>query len=205
MMNNKGSLIVVSAPSGCGKDTVISKVLERLGDTAALSVSMTTRDIRPGEEEGVNYFYVSVDEFRHHIENGDLLEYTRYGSNYYGTPIKALKDRLEEGKTVFLIIEVEGGGNVKKVFPDATKIFIIPPSLKELERRLRSRDTDSEEAIVRRLEIAGSELRRAEEYDFIIENDIIDNAVEDVLSIVRAQQLKITNMKNKIREVITNA
>ncbi len=204
-MNNKGSLIVVSAPSGCGKDTVISKVLDKLGDSAVLSVSMTTRAIRPGEAEGVNYYYVSADEFRQHIENGDLLEYAIYGSNYYGTPIKYLKERLEEGKTVFLIIEVEGGGNVKKIFPDATKIFIVPPSLEELERRLRSRGTDSEESIISRLEIAKKELCRAEEYDFIIENNVVENAVDDVISIVRSQQLKIDKMKNKIREVITNA
>lgn len=204
-MNDSGILVVVSAPSGCGKDTIIGEVLEKLGDSATLSVSMTTRAIRPGEKDGVNYFYVSTDEFRQHIENGDLLEYTNYGSNYYGTPIKAVKDKLSEGKTVFLIIEVEGGMNVKKVFPDATKIFIIPPSLKELEKRLRSRGTDSEEAIVNRLKIAREELSRADEYDFIIENNILENAVNDVLSIVRAQQLKILNMKNKIREVITNA
>lgn len=204
-MSSKGSLVVVSAPSGCGKDTIIAKVIEKLGDSAALSVSMTTRDIRPGEKEGVNYYYVSEDEFKQHIENGDLLEYTRYGSNYYGTPIHALKNRLQEGKTVFLIIEVEGGGNVKKVFPDATKIFIIPPSLGELERRLRNRGTDSESAIIKRLEIAREELIRAEEYDYIVENDILENAVNDVLAIVKTQQLKTVNMKNQIREVITNA
>ena len=121
-MNNKGILVVVSAPSGCGKDTVIGKVLEIFGDSAGLSVSMTTRDIRPGEAEGVNYYYVSSDDFQKHIENGDLLEYARYGSNYYGTPIKPVKDKLDDGKIVFLIIEVEGGGNVKKIFPDGLLI-----------------------------------------------------------------------------------
>ena len=204
-MNNQGILIVVSAPSGCGKDTVISKVLEKLGDDAMLSVSMTTRSIRPGEAEGVNYFYVSVDEFKEHIENGDMLEYATYGSNFYGTPIKPVKNKLAEGKIVFLIIEVEGGGNVKKIFPEAKKIFIMPPSMQVLESRLRNRGTDSEEAITERLRIAETELKRAEEYDYIIENNVLEDAVSDVMAIIRAGQLEISKMKNKISEVITNA
>ena len=204
-MNNEGLLLVVSAPSGCGKDTVISKVLEQLGDKAMLSVSMTTRAMRPGEKEGVNYFYVSVDEFRKHIENGDMLEYATYGSNFYGTPIKPVKDKLKEGKIVILIIEVEGGGNVKKIFPEAKKIFIVPPSMQVLESRLRNRATDSDEAIKERMQIALTELRRAEEYDYIIENSVLEDAVNDVMSIIRAGQLEISKMKNKISEVITNA
>lgn len=204
-MNNEGLLLVVSAPSGCGKDTVISKVLEQLGDKAMLSVSMTTRAMRPGEKEGVNYFYVSVDEFKKHIENGDMLEYAIYGSNFYGTPIKPVKDKLKEGKIVILIIEVEGGGNVKKIFPEAKKIFIVPPSMQVLESRLRNRATDSDEAIKERMQIALTELRRAEEYDYIIENSVLEDAVSDVMSIIRAGQLEISKMKNKISEVITNA
>ena len=204
-MNNKGILIVVSAPSGCGKDTIISKVLEKLGDKASLSVSMTTREMRPGEAEGVNYYYVSVDEFKKHISDGDMLEYTNYGSNYYGTPIKPVKDKLAEGKIVILIIEVEGGGNVKKIFPDAKKIFIVPPSMKELEKRLRNRGTDSEESIIKRLKIAETELSRANEYDYIIENSILEDAVSDVMAIIRAGQLEITKMQNIVREVMTNA
>lgn len=205
MMNKQGLLIVVSAPSGCGKDTIISDVLEKLNGDAVLSVSMTTRAMRPGEAEGVNYYFVSVDEFKEHIKNGDMLEYTNYGENFYGTPVKPVKDKLNEGKTVILIIEVEGGENVKKIFPEAKKIFIVPPSMQELENRLRKRGTDSEEAILKRLKIAETELRRAEEYDYIIENAVLEDAVSDVLSIIRAGQLEINNMKNKIREVITNA
>lgn len=205
MMNNEGILIVVSAPSGCGKDTVISRVMEKLGDNAALSVSMTTRAMRPGEAEGVNYYYVSVDEFKNHIANGDMLEYTNYGSNFYGTPIKPVKDKLSDGKIVFLIIEVEGGENVKKIFPEAKKIFIMPPSMDELEKRLRKRGTDSDEDIIKRLKIAETELDRAGEYDYIVENSVLEDAVSDVLSIIRAGQLEITKMQNKIREVITDA
>ncbi len=202
---SKGLLVVVSAPSGCGKDTVIAKVLEKMEGEAFLSISMTTRQIRPGETDGVNYYFISVDEFKENIRKGEMLEYTCYGDNFYGTPIGPVKKLLDDGKTVFLIIEVEGGENVKKVFPDAKKIFIIPPSLEVLESRLRNRATDSDEAICARLRIAETELRRAYEYDYIIENDVLENAVNDVMSIIRAEQLKIENMQNKLREVNNNA
>ena len=204
-MTDKGLLFVVSAPSGCGKDTIIAEVLKKLGDKAMLSVSMTTRDMRDGEAEGVNYYYVDKDTFFKHIKNGDMLEYTNYGSNYYGTPIKPVQDRLREGKIVFLIIEVEGGTNVKKAFPDAKRIFIIPPSMKVLEKRLRSRGTDADEAILKRLEIAHDELERACEYYYIVENDNLSEAVDDIMSIIRSEQLKIKLMKNKIKEVMNNA
>lgn len=204
-MNNEGLLLVVSAPSGCGKDTIIAKVLEELKNEAFLSVSMTTRDMRPGEEEGVNYYYVSVDEFKNNIENGNMLEYAMYGSNYYGTPVKPVKKLLSEGKIVILIIEVEGGGNVRKIFPDAVKIFIVPPSMEVLESRLRGRNTDSEEEIIKRLDIARNEIERAVEYDYVVENDILDDAVSDVLTIIKAERLKTYNMKNKLREVLNNA
>ena len=204
-MNNEGLLLVVSAPSGCGKDTIIAKVLEELKNEAFLSVSMTTRDMRPGEEEGVNYYYVSVDEFKNNIENGNMLEYAMYGSNYYGTPVKPVKKLLSEGKIVILIIEVEGGGNVRKIFPDAVKIFIVPPSMEVLENRLRGRNTDSEEEIIKRLDIARNEIERAVEYDYVVENDILDDAVSDVLTIIKAERLKTYNMKNKLREVLNNA
>ena len=202
---NKGILVVVSAPSGCGKDTVVSEVLRRMPDKCFLSVSMTTRAMRKGETEGVEYFFVTKDEFLRHIDEGDMLEYAVYGDNMYGTPIKPVRDMLDNGKTVFLIIEVEGGGNVKKAFPDATKIFIAPPSMAELERRLRGRGTDSDEDILKRLEIAKEEMLRASEYDFIVKNDELENAVNDVISIVNAQLLKIENNKNIIKEVIENA
>ena len=200
-----GLLVVVSAPSGCGKDTVISKVLEKMDGKGFLSVSMTTRAMRPGETEGVDYFFVTKDEFLKRIEEGDMLEYATYGSNMYGTPIGPVRKMLESGKTVFLIIEVEGGGNVKKAFPDAVKIFIAPPSMNVLEARLRGRNTDSEEDVIKRLEIAKGELLRATEYDFIVENNSLEKAVDDVISIIRSEQLKTNKMKYKIKEVIDNA
>lgn len=202
---NKGLLVVVSAPSGCGKDTIVNEIVKEMGDDASISVSMTTRDMRVGEAEGVNYYYVSKEQFEENIRNGEMLEYTTYGSNYYGTPVGPVKDKLKNGKVVFLIIEVEGGENVKKIFPDCVKIFVIPPSMEVLEKRLRGRGTDKDEVIRERLEIARTELQRATEYDYIVENDVLQEAVEDVKTIIRAEKLRTNIMQTKLREVIDNA
>lgn len=204
MNNNNGVLVVVSAPSGCGKDTIIAEVLKRL-DNVFLSVSMTTRPMRPGEVDGVNYYFVSQPEFENKIDCGEMLEYARYGSNYYGTPAGPVRDLLEEGKTVILIIEVQGAGNVKRMFPEACNIFIIPPSFEILEKRLRGRGTDDDESIIKRLDIAKCELARAEEFDYIVENDVLEEAVEDIITIIKAEKLKVNKMKNKLSEVINNA
>ena len=203
-MNNKGVLVVVSAPSGCGKDTIIAEVLKRFDD-AYLSVSMTTRAMRPGEVEGVNYYFVSQTEFEEKIDKGEMLEYARYGSNYYGTPAGPVRELLEKGKTVILIIEVHGAGNVKRLFSDACTIFIIPPSFRILENRLRGRGTDDDASIIKRLDIARDELARAPEFDYIVENDALDEAVEDIITIIKAEKLKTNKMKNKLSEVINNA
>ena len=202
---NKGLLVVVSAPSGCGKDTIINEIVKDMGDDASISVSMTTRDMRVGEAEGINYYYVSKEQFEENIRNGEMLEYTTYGSNYYGTPVGPVKEKLKNGKVVFLIIEVEGGENVKKIFPDCVKIFVIPPSMEVLEKRLRGRGTDKDDVIRERLEIAKTELQRATEYDYIVENDALEEAVEDVKTIIRAEKLRTNIMQTKLREVIENA
>lgn len=202
---NKGLLVVVSAPSGCGKDTIVNEIVKEMGDDASISVSMTTRDMRVGEAEGVNYYYVSKEQFEENIRNGEMLEYTTYGSNYYGTPVGPVKEKLKNGKVVFLIIEVEGGENVKKIFSDCVKIFVIPPSMEVLEKRLRGRGTDKDEVIRERLEIARTELQRATEYDYIVENDVLQEAVEDVKTIIRAEKLRTNIMQTKLREVIDNA
>ena len=202
---SKGLLVVISAPSGCGKDTIINEIVKEMGNEASISVSMTTRDMRPGEAEGVNYYYVSREQFEENIRNGEMLEYTTYGSNYYGTPVGPVKEKLKNGKVVFLIIEVEGGENVRKIFPDCVKIFVIPPSMNELEKRLRGRGSDKEEVIKERMEIAKTELQRATEYDYIVENDVLEEAISDIKTIIRAEQLRINIMQTKLREVIENA
>lgn len=201
----KGQLFVLSGPSGSGKDTVLKKVLEKMDGDAFLSVSMTTREMRQGEEEGINYYFVSVEEFEKNIENDRMLEYAKYGSNYYGTPAAPIEKLLKEGKTVFLNIEVQGGANVRRLMPQVKEIFIMPPSMSELERRLRKRGTETEESIKTRLSIAQEEVTHAAEYDYTVINDDLDTAVNDVMSIVRAQQLVTDKMKNIICEVIDNA
>lgn len=202
---NKGQLIVISGPSGAGKDTIIAELLKRTEKDVFLSVSMTTRKIRPGEKEGVDYFYVDEKTFEKNIEDGKMLEYARYGSNYYGTPLEPVRKNIENGKTVILIIEVKGAENIRRLFPEATLIFIIPPSMAEVKRRLIKRATESDDQIQKRLEIAENEIKKAVEYDYIIINDELDVAVKDAMSIVHAQQFRVDKMKNKISEVINNA
>ena len=201
---NKGQLIVVSGPSGSGKDTVISKAIDRLGEKAFLSVSMTTRSKRGNETDGVDYYFVSEEQFQKHIENGDMLEYAKYGSNYYGTPALPIKERINNGETVFLNIEVQGGASIKKLMPEAVKVFIIPPSMNELERRLRKRGTEDDDAIKKRLGIAESEIMRACEYDYIVINDDLDDAVDALIAIVKGQTDKNKNINEIISEVLSH-
>lgn len=201
---NKGQLIVVSGPSGSGKDTVISKAIEKMGEKAFLSVSMTTRQKRGNERDGIDYFFVSTDEFLSHVQSGDMLEYAKYGSNYYGTPIAPIRERMNNGETVFLNIEVQGGASIRKLMPEATQVFIIPPSMKELERRLYKRATEDEEAIKKRMDIAKEEIERACEYDYIVINDDLDDAVDELLSIINGNKIKNQNIKETISEVLNN-
>lgn len=202
---SNGILVVISAPSGCGKDTIVNKIVNSDPEQYHISVSQTTRPMRSGEAEGINYYFVSREVFEENIASGEILEYTLYNNNYYGTPVSEVKANLQKGKTVFLIIEVEGGENIKKIFPDACKIFVIPPSFEILEKRLRNRGTDSEDAIQKRLLTAKNEIERANEYDYIVENDCLENAINDVLTIIKAEKLKYKNMKNKASEVIKYA
>lgn len=201
----KGNLFVISGPSGSGKDTVLTQILKDMGSEAFLSVSMTTREMREGEEEGVDYCFVSKEEFEENIKNDRMLEYAKYGKNYYGTPAGPIEKLLEEGKTVFLNIEVQGGANVRRLMPFAVEIFLMPPSMEEVERRLRFRGTETEEAIRTRLSIAKEEIKKAADYDYIVVNDVLDEAISDIMSIIKAESLKTDKMINKISEVINNA
>ncbi len=203
-MRKDGLLVVLSGPSGCGKDTIISKVLDHLMGEAFLSVSMTTRERRGTEQDGVDYYFVTPEQFRENVENDLMLEYAQYGANFYGTPVGPVKHLLAQGKTVILNIEVQGGKNVRRLIPDAVEIFVAPPSLKELERRLVNRGTETRDAIDRRLLIAQAELQCACDYDYIVVNDVLEDAVEDVLSIIRASALKTNHAMYRISEVLNH-
>lgn len=198
---NKGLLIVVSAPAGCGKDTILEQVLANNGNIF-YSVSATTRTIRPGEVDGASYYFKSRDEFETMIKNSELLEYTEYCGNYYGTPRKAVMDMLDAGKDVVLKIEVEGAANIKRMFPDCVMIFILPPSISELDRRLHKRGTESEEVIQKRIAAAKNELTYAANYDYTIVNGALEKAIEDFETVVRAEKFRVSRNADLIEEIL---
>lgn len=181
----EGKLIVVSGPSGVGKDTIVNKYLESHKEDQ-LSISMTSRSMREGEVNGVNYYFKTKEEFEKAIIDGDLLEYTLYNGNYYGTPKSEIEERLKNGINVILVIEVVGAQNVKKMMGDkCTLIFILPPSMEELKNRLINRGTDSKESIEGRLDIAKDEIKTSKVYDYKIVNDDLDNAVKELEKIIK--------------------
>ena len=183
-MKNKGVLLVVSGPSGVGKSTVIRKLMDRRGNME-FSVSATTRAPRPGEVDGKDYYFVTRERFMEMVEHGDLLEHAEFVGNCYGTPRAPVEAKLAEGICVVLDIEVQGAEQVKTQMPRALTVFLAPPSLEDLERRLRGRGTESEETILSRLERARQELPLAERYDHTVINDDADRAaleLGDILS-----------------------
>lgn len=185
----KGLLIVVSGPSGCGKGTILTEILK--DEKYYFSVSATTRTPREGEVNGVNYHFLSRKTFENLIASGGMLEYAEYCNNYYGTPSKEVGSMREKGLDVILEIEVQGAMQVKEICPDAVLIFIAPPSLSELEWRLRKRGTESEELIAKRVAEAVRELEYTSKYNYIIVNGDLDKAVDDFREVVRTEELKI--------------
>lgn len=183
-MRDKGLLIVLSGPSGVGKGTVLKKFIDKPELKLAFSVSMTTRNKRPGEEEGVNYYYVKKQEFEESVKNGELLEYTEFVGNYYGTPLKEVERLRNEGKNVILEIEVNGCEQVCEKVPDALTIFIVPPSMEELEKRIRGRGTESEEVIEGRLNKAKKEMELTSHYQYVVCNDDRDLAASTIETII---------------------
>lgn len=200
MSSNRGMLIILSGPSGSGKDTVLSELIQR-NEKIQLSVSATTRKPRHGEIDGVHYFFISKEDFETKIHNNEMLEYAEYGDNYYGTPKAPVDSWLNAGKTVILKIEVQGAEKIRKMYPDAISIFILPPSMETLEHRIRKRESEKEDEIIKRLAIAKSELARANEYDYAVVNDVLDVVLGDIAAIIRAEKLRYKNMKNIISEV----
>lgn len=186
---SRGILFVVSAPAGCGKDTILEKAFAK-EINLCYSVSATTRTMRTGETEGISYYFKSREEFEKMIADGELLEHTEYCGNYYGTPKQTVEDALALGQNVVLKIEIEGAENVKRLIPEAVLIFILPPSMQELNRRLHKRGTEDEETIAKRLKQAEKEISFAKNYDYVIVNDDLDKAVRDLVSIVEAESFK---------------
>jgi guanylate kinase len=187
----KGLMLVVSGPAGSGKGTVNAMLLER--EDFAFSVSATTRAPRPGEVDGVNYHYITREEFLARIDSGDMLEYTEYCGNFYGTPLKEAEEVMQSGKNLILEIEVEGARNVKAKYPDAVLVLLLPPSYSEQEARLRGRGTETEDKILLRLARAKEEVALADCYDYVVYNfdSKARDAADQILSIVEAEKLSI--------------
>ena len=190
----KGQLIVLSGPSGVGKSTVIAELMSQR-DNIYFSVSYTTRAPRVGEQNGINYNFVSREEFEGMIQRGELLEHAEYVNHYYGTSLKLIQEKLEAGIDVLLDIEVQGAAKVRQRCPDAIFIFIIPPSFEELSRRLHRRNPDSEEVIQGRLEKAKVEFQQVQNYDYLVINDKVANAVAEIEAILVAAECQVKNRK----------
>ena len=203
-MNNKklpGIPFVLSGPSGCGKGTIVKELLKKYPETFALSVSATTRAPRVGEVDGVHYYFITREEFEHRIDDQQILEYTSYCGNYYGTPKKELYERTVSGINVILEIEVEGAMNVRRLCPEAVLIYVLPPDAETLEARLRGRGTNTEEDIANRLATAREEIRCLPDYDYIVinENDGAEAAADEIVNIIASEQHKVSrNLENAI-------
>ena len=195
----KGRLIVISGPSGVGKGTVVKGLMAQ-DPNIRLSVSATTREIRPGETHGVQYYFVSHEEFARMIRENRFLEYAQYVSNYYGTPEEPVNRMLAEGLDVILEIEVQGGLQIMERRPEAISIFIAAPSFEELAQRLRGRGDTAEDRILQRLETARREYRVAPQYQYIVVNDRLEDAVQDVAAILRTDALRAEHQLELLKE-----
>ncbi len=198
-----GLLVVISGPSGAGKGTICSRLKEEFKDLK-VSVSATTRKPREGEEEGTSYFFINEEDFIKRINNDEFLEYAKVYGNYYGTPKSEVFKQLDEGNDIILEIDIQGALQVKKNYPKGVFIFILPPSLSELNKRIENRGTDSKEVIMKRMQCAYDELNYAFEYDYVVVNDEVETAVEKIKHIIFAEKNRAIRKKaviNKIREV----
>ena len=207
----KGNLIVISAPSGAGKGTVIDGVM-KINNNLWLSVSMTSRKMRSNDIPGETYFFVSKEEFEERIKEGVFLEYAIYNGNYYGTPKDKIQEKLDQGIDVILEIEIQGALKVKELVPDAIFIFILPPSLKELRRRLVNRGTDSKEKVLERFKTAYKEINEVTKYNYVVINDEVEKAVSKVNAILlsercrvdRIEDVYLDNMEEEIHELLVD-
>ena len=198
MQKNKGILLVLSGFSGSGKGTVMKEIMKKYSDRYALSISATTRAPRPGETDGVEYFFKTRAEFEAMIENDELVEYAQYVSNYYGTPKAYVEEQLNAGKDVILEIEIQGALKIKEKFPDTLLLFMTPPSAEELKKRLIGRNTETMEVIESRLSRAGQEAEGIENYDYLIINDDLEKCVEQFHSIVTNEHDRVSRNEEHI-------
>ncbi|MCK8818217.1 guanylate kinase [Natroniella sulfidigena] len=190
--SQRGNLIVLSGPSAVGKGTVLSFLLEEYDDIC-YSVSATTREPREGEEDGIDYFFMSTKKFKSLIKKNEFIEWAKVHNNYYGTPKKYVEETLASGRDVILEIDIQGAKQVKDSFAEGIFVFLAPPSLDELESRIYGRGTESEKAIETRLENASKELKQVEEYDYLIINDQVEKAVKKLKAIIVAEKCKVKN------------
>jgi guanylate kinase len=198
-----GSLYIISAPSGAGKTSLVAKLLEQ-DSHISVSVSCTTRDKRPGEENGINYHFLTIEQFKQRIAEEDFMEYAEVFGNFYGTSKQTVNDQLNAGKDVILEIDWQGAQQVRQQMPDAKSIFILPPSREELARRLNNRGTDSEEVIAGRMAEATQEISHYNEFDYIVINNHFDTALQELHSIFKAQRLSASHQKKLHKNLITN-
>ncbi len=184
-MKNFKKLIIITGPSGVGKGTVVKELLDRNKDIW-LSISATTRNPRIGEKDGENYYFISDERFKDMIDKKDFLEWAQFAGNYYGTPLSTVNEKIEKGFIVLLEIEVEGAKQIKEKFPEALSIFLLPPSKAELEKRIRNRGTEKQEAIDRRLSRANYEIASSNEFDFVLTNHDVEETVKGVFKIIES-------------------
>lgn len=194
-MDQQGLLIVISGPSGAGKGTICRALLE-FNPNVELSVSVTTRAPRPGEKEGVNYFFRTIDEFKKMIDDGEFLEYAEVYGNYYGTPKSYVRDRLMAGRDVILEIDIQGALKIKDKFDDAVFIFILPPSMEELKQRIIKRGTESAEEVLKRFNSAYKELNFITRYNYVVINDTVDAAARKIDAIITAEKCRVERNRN---------
>ena len=201
-MSRKGNLFIVSGPSGAGKDTVVERFFElNERSDVHLSVSATTRAPRPGEQEGVNYYFMTHDGFRQKVAEGGFLEWAEFCDNLYGTPRDKVISKLESGIDVILVIEVQGAAQVRKLFPDSVGVFMLCPSFAVQRQRLVDRGTETAESIEKRIATAREEVESAAMYDYVIINRVVDNSAAELETIIMSERLKVKNNKKIIEEV----